>query len=96
MYEIRQTERFSKWLSKLKDHRAKAKIIIRLQRAALGNFGDHEPVGEGVSEFRISEGKGYRVYFTIKDKEIIFLLCGGNKSTQDNDIKLAKKTRLEL
>jgi len=96
MYEIRQTEHFSKWLSKLKDRRAQSKIVIRLQRAALGNLGDYEAVGEGVSELRIFEGKGYRVYFTIKNKEIIFMLCGGDKSSQDNDIKLAKKMRSEL
>ena len=96
MYEIRQTDRFSKWLSKLKDNRARAKITIRIQRASLGNLGDYHSVGEGVSEFRISEGKGYRVYFTVKDQEIIFLLCGGDKSSQDSDIKLAKKMRLEV
>lgn len=57
----------------------------------LGNFGDTKPVGEGVSELRINEGKGYRVYFGRKGKEIVLLLCGGDKSTQQSDIKLAKK-----
>lgn len=71
-------------------------LSLKLQRAALGNLGDYEAVGEGVSELRIFEGKGYRVYFTIKNKEIIFMLCGGDKSSQDNDIKLAKKMRSEL
>lgn len=96
MYEIQETTLFSSWLSKLKDRRAKAKIFIRLDRACEGNFGDFHAVGSGVSEFRINEGKGYRVYYTIRDKRVVFLLCGGDKSSQNKDINLAIKLKGEL
>lgn len=82
---------FDRWLSDLRDKRAKAKVLIRLDRLQLGNFGDTKSVGEGVSELRINEGKGYRVYYGCDGKEIVVLLCGGDKSTQQSDIKLAKK-----
>ena len=82
---------FDRWLSNLRDKRAKAKVLIRLDRLQLGNFGDTKSVGEGVSELRINEGKGYRVYYGHDGKEIVLLLCGGDKSTQQSDIKLAKK-----
>ena len=66
-------------------------IAARLDRAKLGNFGDVEPVGEGVTEMRIHLGPGYRLYYTIKEVKIIFMLCGGDKSTQKKDIKQAKE-----
>lgn len=78
------------WLNNLKDRRAKARILIRLDRVRLGMFGDHKPVGEGVHELRISEGKGYRVYYGHTGKEVVLLLCGGNKPTQKKDIKRAQ------
>lgn len=82
---------FDIWLANIRDKRAKAKILIRLDRVHLGNFGDSKSVGQGVSELRINEGKGYRVYYGRKEKEIILLLCGGDKATQQTDIQLAKK-----
>ena len=89
-YEIEKTEIFDKWLKKLKDRRAVVAITKRLGRAKLGNFGDVEPVGEGVSEMRIFTGPGYRLYYTIRERTIIFMLCGGDKSSQKKDIKKAK------
>lgn len=90
MIEIRKTDEFEKWLRRLRDERAKAKIQIRIRRLSLGNAGDVKPVGEGVSEMRISEGKGYRVYFVSKGDVLIILLCGGDKSSQQDDIGNAK------
>jgi putative addiction module killer protein len=89
-YEIEKTEIFDKWLRKLKDRQAAVAIIKRLGRAKLGNFGDVEPVGEGVSEMRIFTGPSYRLYYTIRQNAIIFMLCGGDKSSQKKDIKKAK------
>ena len=70
--------------------------VSRIERLALGNPGDVKPVGEGISEMRISYGPGYRVYFKQTGKEIVLLLCGGDKSTQDNDIRQAKRIAAEL
>jgi putative addiction module killer protein len=80
---------FDVWLAGLKDHVGKAQIVLRLDRAAKGNFGDCEPVGEGVSEMRIHYGPGYRLYFTRRGAVIYLLLVGGDKSTQKRDIKRA-------
>jgi putative addiction module killer protein len=88
--ELRQTETFRKWRLRLKDHRARAMIASRLDRLAQGHAGDVESVGEGVSELRIHHGPGYRVYFHKQRNTIIVLLCGGDKSTQAKDIKMAK------
>ena len=96
MIEVRQTERFRKWLTGLRDERARARILKRLERAAGGNLGDVASVGEGVSEMRIFYGPGYRVYFVQRDKELIVLLCGGDKSTQAADIEEAKAMAEEL
>lgn len=93
-YEIIATEEFIKWQSKLKDRQAAKAIATRLVRAEVGLLGDVEPVGGGISEMRIFVGKGYRVYFTIKDGKVIILLCGGNKSNkkqQQQDIARAKE-----
>ena len=78
------------WLQGIRDSRAKARILVRLDRLRLGLLGDHKAVGEGVQELRISDGKGYRVYYGFEENEIILLLCGGSKATQRKDIKLAK------
>lgn len=91
MITIKETETYRKWERKLKDPRAKATIAARVFRLANGLPGDVAPVGEGVSELRIHYGPGYRVYFRQQGDEIILLLCGGNKSTQNKDIELAKQ-----
>lgn len=96
MFVIRQTDIFSSWLRSLRDQRAKQKITGRLQRLKFGHFGDVEPVGHGVSELRIHEGKGYRVYFRQQGDEIIFLLCGGDKKSQQRDIVQAQRIWKEL
>jgi putative addiction module killer protein len=90
MIEIRSTEQYSKWYRKLRDRQAQSRILIRLRRLSLGNFGDAAPVGEGVSELRIHYGPGYRVYFVRRGERIVILLGGGEKSTQDKDIAAAK------
>jgi len=92
MYFIEKTTEFDKWLKKLKDFRAKAKILFRLQKIESdAHFGDCKPVGEGISELRINYAKGYRVYFREKGDQIIILLAGGDKSTQQEDIEKAKE-----
>ena len=95
MIELKQTETFRKWWTKLKDERARGVIIARLDRLAYGHAGDVEPVGQGISELRIHYGPGYRVYFQKRGSEIILLLCGGDKSTQAKDIKAAKRLATE-
>lgn len=96
MIEVRQTSRFMTWLAGLRDLRARARILKRLDRAKAGNLGDVSPVGEGVSEMRIFYGPGYRVYFTQRGDRLIILLCGGDKSTQTDDIAIAKKLAKEI
>ena len=96
MVEVRQTAEFSGWLSDLKDQRAKGKIVARIDRLALGNPGDVASVGEGVSELRIHYGPGYRVYFVQRGRVLIVLLCGGDKTTQEQDIKKAKSLAASL
>ena len=86
---ILKSDKFDDWLSKLRDKKAKAKIALRLGRAEQGNFGDCEPVGEGVSEMRIHYGPGYRLYFTRRGEVVYLLLLGGDKSTQQKDIRQA-------
>lgn len=90
MLDIRQTETFAKWRSKLKDDQARAAIALRLARLGFGHAGDAAPVGDGISELRIHYGPGYRIYFQRRGEMIIVLLCGGDKSTQAKDIKKAK------
>lgn len=91
MIEIRETETYAEWFSRLKDERAKARINARLYRLSLGNPGDVKPVGEGVSELRIDYGPGYRVYFVRHGKAVVILLCGGDKATQSGDITTARQ-----
>lgn len=91
MYLIEKTDEFDKWLRKLKDIRAKAIILIRIQKVEnFGHFGDSESVGEGIRELKIDYAKGYRIYLKEKEGKIIILLVGGDKSTQQNDIEKAK------
>jgi putative addiction module killer protein len=87
---------FDAWLSGLADHKAKARVLARLRSATFGNFGDCEPVGEGVSEMRIHVGPGYRVYFVRVGTTVYILLTGGNKSSQQQDIARAKKMAQDL
>jgi len=87
---MKKTDVFAQWLDELRDIRARARVQARIQRLAAGNPGDVKPVGEGVSEMRIDYGPGYRVYFTRRGNEVVILLAGGDKSTQDTDIKTAQ------
>lgn len=92
MYLIEKTDEFDKWLRKLKDLRAKTKILFRIQKIENDeHFGDCEPVGKGILELKIDYAKGYRVYFKESDGKIIILLIGGDKSTQQRDIEKAKE-----
>lgn len=95
MIEVRKTKVFNSWLSNLKDERALAKIATRIDRVALGNFGDAKFFG-GIGELRIDYGPGYRVYFVQRGAVVVVLLCGGDKSTQSKDIELAKKLADDL
>jgi putative addiction module killer protein len=89
-------DEFDAWLLTLEDKKAVAKIASRIERLGLGNPGDVKPVGEGVSEMRLTYGPGYRVYYKQTGKTIMLILCGGDKSTQDNDIKRAKEIAAQL
>ncbi len=95
MITLKQTATFQKWQKRLRDGRAKAIIALRLHRLAAGLVGDAEPVGEGISELRIHYGPGYRIYFKRRGEVIIILLCGGDKSTQEADIRTAKRIASE-
>ncbi len=96
MIEVRQTVEYSEWFAGLRDRVAKTRIDIRVRRLSLGNPGDVKPVGDGVSELRVDHGPGYRIYFVQQGTVVIVLLAGGDKSTQDRDIKAAKKRAKEL
>lgn len=86
-----ETKEFTNWIDGLKDRKALVRISARIDRLCLGNPGDVKPVGQGVSELRITYGPGYRVYFIRRGSELIVLLAGGDKKTQAKDIKKAKK-----
>ena len=88
---IRRTSVYKKWIKNLRDSRARYRILTRIKRLEEGNPGDVKPAGEGISEMRIDYGTGYRVYYKDTGNEIIILLCGGDKSTQQEDITKAKK-----
>jgi len=90
MITVRETENFKNWIRGLKDRIAQSVITARIRRISGGNFGDSKPVGGGVSELRIDYGHGFRVYFTRREREIVILLCGGDKSSQSKDIQTAK------
>ena len=96
MVEVRKTTEFDAWLAGLRDAKALVKIITRVQRLELGNAGDVKAVGGGVSEMRIDYGAGYRVYYKQTGKTVVLLLCGGDKSTQAQDIRRAKQLAAEL
>ncbi len=96
MYSIHQTHKFSQWLTKLKDMRARITIARRLERAETGNLGDVKSVGGSVYEMRIDLGPGYRLYYTMRGNELIILLMGSDKSTQQSDIDKAIEMAKEI
>lgn len=91
MIDVRQTERFSAWLNRLKDANAVARIAARIRRMQMGNPGDSKSVGRNVREMRIDHGPGYRIYYVQRGAQIVILLCGGDKRTQRQDIEQAQK-----
>lgn len=90
MIEVRQTAAFTKWFAKLRDIRAQAHIVRRIERAQAGNLGDVKALGDGVSEMRVHYGAGYRLYLARRGERLVILLCGGDKSSQSADIRTAK------
>jgi putative addiction module killer protein len=87
--EVRQTAVYYRWFRKLQDRHARARIDIRIRRLSMGNPGDVRPVGGGVSELRINYGPGYRLYYVRRGESLIVLLAGGDKESQDKDIRTA-------
>jgi len=96
MIEVRQTDEYVEWFRGLRDRQARARINTRIRRLSLGNPGDVKPVGEGVSELRIDYGPGYRVYFVQRGEMLVILLAGGDKRTQNRDIRTALELAREL
>jgi putative addiction module killer protein len=94
--EVRQTDEYARWFEKLRDRRARARILARVRQLSLGNPGDVEPVGEGISELRIHYGPGYRIYFKQVGKTVVIMLAGGDKRTQKRDIDKAKELARSL
>ena len=95
-FQMEETSVFAKWLGSVRDRKAKTKIADRLKRASNGNFGDYRSVQGGVFELRVDYGPGYRVYFFQRGKELVILLCGGDKRTQDADVAHAKRLKAEI
>lgn len=91
MVEIVKSDTFDRWLRKLRDPQARARVEMRIRRLSLGNAGDVQPIGEGLSEMRVDYGPGYRVYYMQRTRILILLLCGGDKRTQQKDIAKARK-----
>jgi len=96
MRSIYTTEVFDAWFESLKDKQTARRIQVRIDRAELGNFGDHKSVGAGVWEMRIHHGPGFRLYFMLRGLEIVILLAGGDKSTQTNDIQTAQELARQI
>jgi putative addiction module killer protein len=96
MIEIRKTDVFTKWLDGLQDIRARARVLVRIERLATGNPGNVAPVGEGVSELKIDYGPGYRIYYKQFGEQLVILQAGGNKNTQAKDIKIALRLARNL
>jgi putative addiction module killer protein len=95
-FHLEETSVFAKWLGSVLDRKAKTKIADRLKRASNGNFGDYRSVRGGVFELRVDYGPGYRVYFFQRGKELVILLCGGDKRTQVADVAHAKRLKAEI
>ena len=96
MLQVRTTEVYARWLDGLRDVRARARVLVRVERLAAGNPGDVRPVGEGVSELRIDYGPGYRVYFKRQGRTVVILLAGGDKRSQSDDIETALRLARNL
>ena len=96
MLEVRQTDVYVRWFEKLRDRQARARVDARIRRLSLGNAGDIKAVGDGVLELRIDYGPGYRVYFVHRGQSIVILLAGGDRRTQDRDIRIARALAEEL
>ncbi len=96
MYEVQQTSVFAAWFRSLRDRTTQGRIVARIERVQLGNFGDAKVLGDGVRELRMDFGPGYRVYFTRRGERIVLLLCGGDKGSQLRDIARAKQIASEL
>jgi putative addiction module killer protein len=96
MFLVEKSNHFDKWLTKLKDKVAKARILVRIKKVENGNLGEYRAVGGRVSELKIDYGPGYRLYFTKKGDAIIWLLCGGDKSSQQRDIRRAQEILKDL
>ena len=95
-YEVVKSATFLNWLKGLRDRSARARIAVRIDRIEEGNFGDHRSVGGGVSEVRVNVGQGFRIYYTIRGRTVVILLCGGDKSSQRRDIRRARQMESEL
>ena len=96
MYEVQQTSVFAAWFSSLRDRSTQGRIVARIERVQLGNFGDAKPVGDGIHELRMDFGPGYRVYFTRRAERIVLLPCGGDKGSQSRDTARARQLAMEL
>ena len=96
MVEVRRTAEFIDWLVGLRDVSARARIAKRIDRLAMGNFGDAKSVGDGVSELRFTFGPGYRVYYARRGDVVVILLCGGDKGSQERDVEWAKIMAKEI
>ena len=95
-YEVVKGDRLLRWLTRLRDKRAQAQILVRIDRMEEGNFGDHRSVGGGVSELRINVGQGYRIYYTIRQQRVVILLWGGDKTNQQADIRWARQMATDV
>ena len=89
MLEIIKSDTFDTWLRSLRDRQAKARIEVRIRRLSLDNPGQYRSLKNGINELKIDYGPGYRVYYTFRNQTLVLLLCGGDKATQDQDIKTA-------
>ena len=95
-YTLHSTKNFQKWLRKVRDQRTKEKILVRLDRIGNGNFGDYKQISANLFELRFFFGGGLRIYYTMRNRQIVFLLVGGDKSSQRNDIEKARRMLDEM
>ena len=95
-YEAVKGDRFLRWLTRLRDKRAQAQILVRIDRMEEGNFGDHRSVGGGVSELRVNVGQGYRIYYTIRQQRVVVLLWSDDKTNQQADIRRARQMATDV